>query len=162
MNRPILVMAAVLAALFAGLPAMHSAGADPGRQPCEPVSFEGHTYTLCEAPLSRFDIRIFWRRPDGAPYGYLRALPAANKKGGRLAFALNGGMFHPDYSPVGLYIEEGRELVRANTSRGPGNFHLKPNGVFMPARAGQGCSRQARSLSRSPKRSLPPSPAPCL
>jgi uncharacterized protein YigE (DUF2233 family) len=41
-----------------------------------------------------------------------------------------GGMYHPDNSPVGLYIEEGRELVRANTNAGPGNFHMTPNGVF--------------------------------
>jgi len=48
----------------------------------------------------------------------------------RLLFATNGGMYHPDNSPVGLYVEEGRELVRANTSAGPGNFHMRPNGVF--------------------------------
>jgi uncharacterized protein YigE (DUF2233 family) len=39
-------------------------------------------------------------------------------------------MYHPDNSPVGLYVEEGRELVRVNTSAGPGNFHMRPNGVF--------------------------------
>ena len=39
-------------------------------------------------------------------------------------------MYHPDNSPVGLYVEEGRELVRANTNAGPGNFHMRPNGVF--------------------------------
>jgi uncharacterized protein YigE (DUF2233 family) len=39
-------------------------------------------------------------------------------------------MYHPDNSPVGLYVEEGRELVHANTSAGPGNFHMRPNGVF--------------------------------
>ena len=48
----------------------------------------------------------------------------------RLLFATNGGMYHPDYSPVGLYVEESRELVRANTNAGPGNFHMRPNGVF--------------------------------
>jgi uncharacterized protein YigE (DUF2233 family) len=39
-------------------------------------------------------------------------------------------LYHPDNSPVGLYVEEGREFVRANTSAGPGNFHMRPNGVF--------------------------------
>ena len=101
-----------------------------GEQPCRPYSFEDNAYTLCEAPLNRFAIRLFWQRPDGAPYSYLSALPKTDATGGRLAFALNGGMFHPDYKPVGLYIEDGREMVRANTRSGPGNFHLKPNGIF--------------------------------
>jgi uncharacterized protein YigE (DUF2233 family) len=39
-------------------------------------------------------------------------------------------MYHPDNSPVGLYVEEGRELVRANTNEGPGDFHMRPNGVL--------------------------------
>jgi uncharacterized protein YigE (DUF2233 family) len=39
-------------------------------------------------------------------------------------------MYHPDNSPVGLYVEDGRELARVNTNAGPGNFHMRPNGVF--------------------------------
>ena len=127
---------AALTLLCAGQPAQ------AGEQTCKPYTFEGHAYTLCEAPLSRFSIRLFWQRPDGAPYSYLSALPKTDAKGGRLAFALNGGMFHPDYRPVGLYIEEGRELARVNTRSGPGNFHLKPNGVFSPAMRRPACSRQ--------------------
>jgi uncharacterized protein YigE (DUF2233 family) len=39
-------------------------------------------------------------------------------------------MYHPDNSPVGRYVEEGWEIVRANTNAGPGNFHMRPDGVF--------------------------------
>jgi uncharacterized protein YigE (DUF2233 family) len=39
-------------------------------------------------------------------------------------------MFDPDLKPVGLYVEQGRELVHVNTSSSYGNFHMKPNGVF--------------------------------
>jgi uncharacterized protein YigE (DUF2233 family) len=39
-------------------------------------------------------------------------------------------MFDPALKPVGLYVEQGRELVHVNTSSGYGNFHMKPNGVF--------------------------------
>ena len=49
---------------------------------------------------------------------------------GRLLFATNAGMFDPALKPVGLYVEQGRELVHANTKSGYGNFHMKPNGVF--------------------------------
>jgi len=145
-KRPFLVIAA---ALFAFLPGWGAAAAD--KQPCRAMNFEHHAYTLCEAPLARFDIRIFWQRPDGAPYTYLSALPKTDKKGGKLAFALNGGMFHPDYRPVGLYIEEGRELVRANTRSGPGNFHLKPNGVFYVGEGIAGVQDTAAFLKQRPK-----------
>jgi uncharacterized protein YigE (DUF2233 family) len=125
-----LPLAAALTLLFALSGRAPAETPSARKSPCAPISFEGRSYTICEAPLDRFSIRLFWRRPDGEPYGYLSSLPKTGEKGERLAFALNAGMFHPDYKPVGLYVENGRELVRANTNNGPGNFHLKPNGVF--------------------------------
>lgn len=119
-------------------------------RPCKPYSFEGNAYTLCEASLNRFSIRLFWQRADGAPYSYLSALPKTDATGGRLAFALNGGMFHPDYKPVGLYIEDGRELVRANTRSGPGNFHLKPNGIFYAGEGEAGVLETNAFLKKKP------------
>ena len=97
--------------------------------PCQAVTYEHSEYTVCEVDLRRQSVRLFWKKPDGDLYGYLSSLPRGNHSG-RLLFATNGGMYHPDNSPVGLYIEKGRELVRANTSAGPGNFHMRPNGVF--------------------------------
>ncbi len=149
MNRFIYFLAASLLALPILLAPADAASRE--KQPCAPFSFEGHSYTLCEAPLSRFDIRIFWRRPDGAPYSYLSALPRTDSKGGQLAFALNGGMFHPDYRPVGLYIEEGQELVRASRASGPGNFHLKPNGVFYAREGEAGVLETGAFLKLKPK-----------
>ena len=99
--------------------------------PCQPVKFEHSEYTVCEVDLRRQSIRLFWKKPNGHPYGYPSSLPPAlGYHSGRLLFATNGGMYHRDNSPVGLYVEEGRELVHANTSAGPGNFHMRPNGVF--------------------------------
>ena len=43
---------------------------------------------------------------------------------------MNAGMYDKDQAPVGLDVEDGRELKRPSTADGPGNFHLKPNGVF--------------------------------
>jgi uncharacterized protein YigE (DUF2233 family) len=88
--------------------------------PCQPVTYEHSEYTVCEVDLRRQSVRLFWKKPDGHLYGYLSSLPRAlGNYSGRLLFATNGGMYHPDNSPVGLYVEEGRELVRANTSAGP-------------------------------------------
>jgi uncharacterized protein YigE (DUF2233 family) len=86
---------------------------------------------VCEVDLRKQMIQLYWKRPDGAPYAYLRALPQSlGGSAGKLMFATNAGMFDPDLKPVGLYIERGTEMVRANTRAGFGNFHLKPNGVF--------------------------------
>jgi len=103
--------------------------------PCQAVAHEGSSYTVCEVDLRRHVVKLFWRKPDGEPYGYLASLPAAlgGRAGQKLVFATNAGMYHPDYRPVGLYVENGRELAHANTKAGPGNFHMKPNGVFYVA-----------------------------
>ena len=54
-----------------------------------------------------------------------------NLQGMGLKFAANGGMFNKDYSPVGLYIENGKTLQKINRKqKGEGNFYLQPNGVF--------------------------------
>ncbi len=49
---------------------------------------------------------------------------------------MNGAMYHDDRAPVGLYIEEGEELVALVTRAGPGNFGLLPNGVFCVSNKG--------------------------
>jgi uncharacterized protein YigE (DUF2233 family) len=148
-KRPVLDISALIIALQIAFQPLYAAGHD--KQPCQPYRFEQHSYTLCTAPLSRFDIQIFWQRPDGTPYSYLNALPKTGKKGGELAFALNGGMFHPSYRPVGLYIEDGRELVRASTTSGPGNFHLKPNGIFYAGEEDAGVLETGAFLKLRPK-----------
>jgi len=65
------------------------------------------------------DLVWFWFfgngwRADGQPYGYLPSSPRSlGEHSGRPLFATNAGVYHPDDRPVGLYIENGRELVRA-------------------------------------------------
>lgn len=48
----------------------------------------------------------------------------------QLIFAMNAGMFHPSYLPVGLYIERGVTYFPLNQQHGWGNFFMQPNGVF--------------------------------
>ena len=96
--------------------------------PCRAASWEGETYTICTVDLRRERVRLFWRGPDGAPYASLSNL--AQAQGARLSFAMNAGMYDQDQAPVGLYVEEGREMKGVSTANGPGNFHLKPNGIF--------------------------------
>jgi uncharacterized protein YigE (DUF2233 family) len=100
-------------------------------QPCLSMEYERNAYAICEVDLRKQTVRLYWKRPDGTPYAYLSALPRTLEgEAARLQFATNAGMFDPALKPVGLYVEQGRELVHANTSSGYGNFHMKPNGVF--------------------------------
>jgi len=55
----------------------------------------------------------------------------AKRNGRRILFATNSGIFGRDFSPLGLHIEEGRQLKAINRDQGRGNFYLKPNGVFL-------------------------------
>ncbi|MDT4966884.1 MAG: hypothetical protein QOJ64_1621 [Acidobacteriota bacterium] len=53
-----------------------------------------------------------------------------------LRFAMNAGMYKPDFSPVGLLVQDGREISPLNVADGTGNFFLKPNGVFFVSESG--------------------------
>jgi uncharacterized protein YigE (DUF2233 family) len=124
MKNPAAFLLVALALVFAG-------PASAQYEPCARASFERNDFIVCEVDLRRQVIKLYWKRPDGALYGYMKALPQSlETSASKLIFAMNAGMFDPEFKPVGLYIEQGRELVRANTKSGFGNFHLKPNGVF--------------------------------
>lgn len=97
-------------------------------EPCRPLQAQGESFTVCTVDLRRERVRVFWLGSDGLPYSSLSAL--AEKQGPRLSFAMNAGMYDKGQAPVGLYVEEGREMKGVSTANGPGNFHMKPNGVF--------------------------------
>ena len=87
-------------------------------------------YTICEAEAGD-DLRLFLADEAGAPFGSFERIEAELAgQGLGLGFAMNAGMYHPDRSPVGLYVEAGEMQARIVTSAGPGNFGMLPNGVF--------------------------------
>ncbi len=49
----------------------------------------------------------------------------------KLIFVTNGGMYHEDKNPVGLYVENEKTISKLNLEKDKGNFYLKPNGVFL-------------------------------
>lgn len=101
-------------------------------------TLDGSEYVVCRFGPDA-DIRLFLYNDDGAPFGHFHHVSEAlAAEGERLVFAMNAGMYHEDRSPVGLYIEKGEMLAKANVNDGPGNFHLQPNGVFYVEQAGAG------------------------
>ena len=115
---------------------------------CRDVAFEGGTFAVCTVPAEA-DLRLFLKNGEGKPIGSFDSLRArVEGEGGTLAFAMNAGMFHADRSPVGLYVEDRREIAPIVTSAGPGNFGLRPNGVFCVS-ADTFAIRESRDFARA-------------
>lgn len=101
---------------------------------CWRQRFEEKSYVICQVNPEMHDISLFLNDPHGEPFKYFRNVEKfLHSHGKRIAFAVNGGMYHKDYSAVGLYIENGNMLHNISTRDGPGNFHMKPNGIFFIA-----------------------------
>ena len=131
-RRIALLMALLVLASCRGKPA-----AEPKPEPdllgsaCEAVMFEGSRFTVCTADPGRHGIRLVLDGADGAPVREFDRLSAVlGPDAARLSFATNAGMFEEDGSPVGLAIAGGDTRHAINRRKGPGNFHLLPNGVF--------------------------------
>jgi len=114
---------------------------------CRALQFQDKRYTVCEADLAQDRLRLFLNDGEGNPYkGFDSLRRALDARGEQLVFAMNAGMYHPDYSPVGLYVAEGVALSALNTASGSGNFFLKPNGVFYVGAAGAGILETSRYM----------------
>lgn len=94
-------------------------------------------YTVVEIDLRTERLEVFLRDDTGAEFKRLDRLEAwLAARGRQLVFAMNAGMYHADFSPVGLLVQEGREVAPLNMASDAGNFFLKPNGVFAVTEAG--------------------------
>ena len=92
----------------------------------------GTSFTVCRVDLMAEQLALFWRDELGRPYRQFSALrDALGAQGKKLEFAVNAGMYQPDFSPVGLYVANGKQLVPLNRHVGSGNFSQQPNGVFL-------------------------------
>lgn len=96
------------------------------------VEFAGKRITVCRVDLRKERLQLFHRDEAGQPFKrFDRLTPWLEARGQKLIFAMNAGMYHADFAAVGLFVSEGKQLVPLNTADAPGNFFLKPNGVFV-------------------------------
>jgi uncharacterized protein YigE (DUF2233 family) len=108
------------------------------KAPCETRGFEGGRFTVCAYDPNTDKIAMAWRTPDGARLLGFSGLKAMLGPGAeRVRFAVNAGMFHEDGAPVGLFVANGARETSLNLKKGPGNFHMLPNGVFWIDHAGR-------------------------
>ena len=99
---------------------------------CETKSVGDAPFTVCRVDLKSDHVELFWRDEAGRPYRQFSTLrEALSLKGKQLVFAVNAGMYKPDFSPVGLFVAGNQELVPLNRHVGSGNFSQQPNGVFL-------------------------------
>lgn len=119
-----------------------------GPSHCERQVFGKASYIICtveptaSGPIAGQDgkagLKLFWKDGSGEAYrSFGKVRDAVQADGGKLVFAMNAGMYSDDFVPVGLYVENGRELVAVNTKEMKGkpaaipNFYKKPNGIFL-------------------------------
>src|SRR5262245_47197092 len=99
---------------------------------CERRVMQAQSFIVCRADALRERVEIAWAGADGRRLGGFDALRKAyTGEGLTLEFAMNAGMFHPDFRAVGLLVVKGKTLAPINRAAGPGNFFMQPNGVFM-------------------------------
>jgi uncharacterized protein YigE (DUF2233 family) len=77
------------------------------------------------------DIKLYWKDDKQENFKSILNLKTWLAKDQKvLVFAMNGGMYKQDNSPLGLFIEDQKTVTPLNTVNGSGNFYLKPNGAF--------------------------------
>ncbi len=133
---PLVAMASVLGIFAAAglfiLPRLENRDAA-----CEVREFETSRFIVCSFDPRRQEMRLYSRAAAG---GYLRGFEALQGELGadasRVRFAMNAGMYNDAGAPIGLYVQDGDEQKAISLTDGPGNFHLKPNGVFWQGQDG--------------------------
>ncbi|MFC4452714.1 phosphodiester glycosidase family protein [Deinococcus sonorensis] len=116
------------------------------------LTYRNAAYTVVTLNPAQEQLRLYWQDAQGQPYGTVAALKAElTRRGERLLFATNSGIYAPGFRPLGLHVEAGRTLVPLNRARSGGNFALLPNGVFWLDGAQAGVM-ESRAFERSGRR----------
>ncbi len=88
-------------------------------------------FDVVRLPPRPTGLSLHWKDDNGTPLRTFSALSTHLAENGKtLLFAMNAGIYDKDHAPLGLHVEEGRELRPLVPGAGSGNFFLKPNGVF--------------------------------
>ena len=82
--------------------------------------------------LEKQNLAFYWKDENNKNlYNFENLKKWLDKKGEKLVFATNGGMYLKDRSPQGLFIQNGIVQKKIDTvQEAYGNFYLQPNGVF--------------------------------
>jgi uncharacterized protein YigE (DUF2233 family) len=78
------------------------------------------------------ELKLYLKDDNGTILKTFKNLKSHLKKQNKeLLFAMNGGMYMENSMPLGLYVEKGKRIKKANrVKKAFGNFYMQPNGVF--------------------------------
>lgn len=93
------------------------------------IERHGVNYHTLRAKPAQVSTR--WLNKSGKPFRRMDVLkPALVAEGVDVLAIMNAGIYEPGGIPSGLHVENGVEQRPINLASKPGNFFLKPNGVF--------------------------------
>ena len=82
-------------------------------------------------PLSS-ELRLYHKDKNGTIFkSFANLKKYLGEQNKTLEFAMNGGMYMEDSTPLGLYVQEHRIIKKINrVQKAYGNFYIQPNGIF--------------------------------
>ena len=90
---------------------------------CRDVSFESRDYTVCGFDPAQDKLEVFNLDQNGEPFRYFQGLSRELAiEGKRLTFAMNAGMFDENQRPIGLYVEDGKQIKKSTGAMVVGIF----------------------------------------
>lgn len=98
---------------------------------CRRISHDGQGYVVCEVTAADEPALQLWQDDEyGQPLRNFNNVRRMLRPEQILTFAMNAGMYHSDYRPVGLLVQDGQEVSPLVTGASDDNFGMLPNGVF--------------------------------
>lgn len=98
---------------------------------CNQTSTQNDRFASFVVDPQTASIEFFWKDDNGQSFKSIQSLKNyVEKKGKRLRFAMNGGMYENGNTPKGLFVQNQTIIKPLDAGDGNGNFYLKPNGVF--------------------------------
>jgi uncharacterized protein YigE (DUF2233 family) len=116
------------------------------------IWFKNKLFDICVIDTKTCNIELFLKDETGAPllsFDRLGKLLASRQA--EMLFAMNAGMYQPDYQAQGLFVSKGKQLQELDLKDGEGNFYLKPNGVFVITRDKEASVQLSQDYSASPQ-----------
>ncbi len=109
----------------------------PNANGSDPPVVRSTRFTTVRVDVRTHQLELFLRDETGRTFKRFDQLSTwLAGRNQKLRFAMNAGMYRPDFSPVGLFVADGKEISPLNVASGSGNFFLKPNGVFFVSASG--------------------------